>query len=70
MAADGGLVSRVQTRPPSALRGAPDYPSSGDWLHRLAQAWTLANTGLSVVATAAAFLTLMVFAVYAVWRED
>ncbi len=49
---------------------APDYSSSGDWLHRLAQAWTTQTADLLLLASAAVFLTLMVFAVYVAWRED
>jgi hypothetical protein len=48
----------------------PDYSSSGAWLHRLAQAWTGQTPTYLLAASAAAFLALMVFAVYVVWQED
>ncbi len=48
----------------------PDYSFSGDWFHRLAQAWTGQTPAFLLAASAAAFLTLMIFAAYVVWRED
>ena len=52
------------------LRGNPEYSWTGEWLHWFAQAWTNQPSTLLLVATAAVFLTLMVFAAYVVWRED
>ncbi len=66
-----GWLHRVQT--PALLPRfavSPDYSSGGDWLHRLAQAWPGQTPAFLLAASAAAFLTLMVFAAYVVWRED
>lgn len=49
---------------------APDYSSGGEWLHRLAHAWPGQTPAVLLAASAAVFLTLMVFAAYVVWRED
>jgi hypothetical protein len=49
---------------------APDYSWTGEWIHRLAQAWTGQSSTPLIVATAAVFLTLMAFAAYVVWREE
>jgi hypothetical protein len=65
-----GWFHRVGTPPVSRFSSMPDYSSSGDLLHRFAQAWTTQTPDLLLAASAAAFLTLMVFAAYVVWRED
>ena len=48
----------------------PEYSSSGDWLHRFAQAWPGQTPVFLLAASAVAFLSLMVFAAYVMWRED
>ena len=48
----------------------PEYASSGEWLHQLAQAWTGQTPAYLLAASAAAFLALMVFAAYVLWQED
>jgi len=66
-----GWLHRAQGPEPLARFARwPEYSPSGDWLHRLAQAWTSQTPALLLAASAAAFLTLMVFAAYVVWRED
>jgi hypothetical protein len=52
------------------LAPMPDYSSSGDWLHRFAQAWPGQTPVFLLAASAVAFLSLMVFAAYVMWRED
>jgi hypothetical protein len=52
------------------LSVVPDYSASGDWLHRLGQAWTAQTPALLLAACSAAFLTLMVLTAYLAWRED
>ena len=56
----------------SIPRFAPmaDYSYNGDWLDRLAQAWPGQTPAFLLAASAAAFLALVVFAAYVVWRED
>jgi len=49
---------------------APEYSFTSDLLHWLAQVWTSQSSSLLLAATAAAFLTLMLFAAYVVWREE
>ena len=48
----------------------PEYSLTGGWFHWFGQAWTSQPSTLLVVATAAIFFTLMVFAAYVVLRED
>ena len=48
---------------------APEYSFTGDLLHWLARVWSSQSASL-LLATAAAFLTLMLFAAYVVWREE
>ncbi|MFZ0959742.1 MAG: hypothetical protein WAO35_02470, partial [Terriglobia bacterium] len=52
------------------LAAMPEYASSGDWLHLLAQPWPGQIPAFLLAASAAAFLTLIAFAAYVVWRED
>jgi hypothetical protein len=47
-----------------------DYSSSGSWLHQLAQLWPGQPPFILLAVSAAAFLTLVVFAAYVVWQED
>jgi len=56
----------------SAVRSAatPGYSRTGEWLHWLGQAWNSEPSTLLLVATAAVFFSLMVFAAYVVWGED
>jgi hypothetical protein len=48
---------------------APEYSFTSDLLHWLGQVWSSQPSSL-LLATAAAFLTLMLFAAYVVWREE
>jgi len=66
-----GWLQRAQT-PASIPRFAamPEYSSSSEWLHQLAQVWNGQTPAYLLAASAAAFLALMVFAAYVVWRED
>jgi len=66
-----GWLSRFEV-PESAARSAatPGYSMTGERLHWLGQAWTSEPSTLLLVATAAVFLSLMVFAAYVVWGED
>jgi hypothetical protein len=48
----------------------PDYSFSGNWLRWLTPAWPSQTPAFLLAASAAAFLTLMIFAAYVVWRED
>jgi hypothetical protein len=62
-----------QTPPPGSLPQSatmPEFSASGAWLHWLAPSWTAQTPAFLLAATAAAFLTLMVFTAYVVWRED
>jgi hypothetical protein len=62
-----------QTLIPASLPGSAaisEYSSTGAWLHWLAPAWSAQTPAFLLAATTAAFLTLMVFTAYVVWRED
>jgi len=48
---------------------APEYSFTSDLLHWLAPVWSSQSSSL-LLATAAAFVTLMLFAAYVVWREE
>jgi len=48
----------------------PEYSSGSEWLHQLAQAGTGQTPLLLLAASAVAFLTVIAFAAYVVWRED
>jgi len=64
-------LHRAPTLAPTLRFAAmPDYSLRGEWLRRLAQVWTSQPPAFLLAASAAAFLTLMVFAAYVVWRED
>ena len=66
-----GWLQRVASLAPIPRFAAmPEYSSSGGWLHQLAQAGTGQTPSFLLAASAAAFLTVMVFAAYVVWRED
>jgi hypothetical protein len=65
-----GWLHRAKTPTLTRLPVMPDYSASGDWLHRLAQAWTTQTPAFLLAACAAAFLTLMVLTAYVAWRED
>ena len=66
-----GWLHRTETPAPlTHLAATPEYASSAEWLHRLAHAWPGQTPAFLLAASAAAFLTLMVFAVYVAWRED
>ena len=65
-----GWLHRAETPPLPRFPVMPDYSAGGDWLHRLAQAWTTQTPALLLAACAAAFLTLLVFTAYVAWRED
>jgi hypothetical protein len=52
------------------FQALPDYSSGGGWLHWLAQAWPAQTPLFLLAASAAAFVTLIVFAAYVVWREE
>ena len=66
-----GWLFRVGTSTSAAHpTAAPDYSWTVEWVHRLAQAWSGQSSTPLIVATAAVFLTLMVFAAYVVWREE
>ncbi|MDR3676552.1 MAG: hypothetical protein P4N24_13755 [Acidobacteriota bacterium] len=56
--------------PISRFLPMPDYSSSGELLYQFAQAWKDQTLTYPLAASAAAFLALMVFAAYVVWRED
>ena len=47
-----------------------EYSTPGAWLHGLTAAWFGQIPAVLLAANAAAFLTLMIFAAYVVWRED
>jgi hypothetical protein len=62
-----------RTPPPGSLppiAAVPEYSSSGAWLHWFSPAWLGQTPAFLLAATAAGFLTLMVFTAYVVWRED
>jgi|SRR5208283_4519937 len=66
-----GWLHRAQTPAPIPRFAAmSEYSSSGEWLHRLAQVWPSQTPAFLLAGSAAAFLTLLVFAVFIVWRED
>lgn len=66
-----GWLSRFGVSESAARSAAtPEYSRTGEWLHGFGQAWTSEPSTLLLVATAAIFFTLMVFAAYVVWRED
>jgi hypothetical protein len=65
----GWLYRTGAPAPTSRIVATPEYSLTGEWLHRLGQAWNSQPSTL-LFAAAAAFFTLMVFAAYVVWRED
>lgn len=65
-----GWLHRVAVPPTSRIPVITDYSASGDWLHRLGQAWTAQTPALLLGVCSAAFLTLMVLTAYLAWRED
>ena len=66
-----GWLSRFGVSESAARSAAtPEYSMTGEWFHWFGQAWSSQPSTLLLVATAAIFFTLMVFAAYVVWRED
>ena len=64
-------LHQAQTAAPIAdFSATPGDSSAVEWLHRLAQAWPGQTPAFLLAASAAVFLTFLLFAAYVVWRED
>jgi hypothetical protein len=66
-----GWIQRVRAQAPMPLFApSPEYSASGSWLQSFAHAWPGQTPIFLLTASAAAFLTLVAFAAYVVWREE